>query len=351
MVAKQESANPGETSTKKKPTVVGAGLIALDVVTGDLARIEAAVYAGGTCGNVLAILCYLGWNSSAIGFVGRDVAGARVLADLERIGVNCEYLLAIEQARTPIFLQQVVGANGNRLTHSFPAECPACGELLFRERHEGLPKESFGAVTPDVLFVDRLSSSTLKLMQLARGLDVLVMYEPSTPSDSQYWSEALPMVDVLKYSVDRFSPGDFEHTLRSRLSFIEVQTAGEKGLRFRGHHASSSWRQMDAVPAARLVDTCGAGDWCTAGFLSALVEEDQSTRLVTDDQIANALRAGQTLASWACGFVGARGGMYEHEFSLQAHSALPHQPAPLPLPEEGLCGRPDCRPVRRGSGR
>jgi sugar/nucleoside kinase (ribokinase family) len=350
MAAKQVSARPGKTPRNDRPTVVGAGLIALDVVIDDLTSVDAAVYAGGTCGNVLAILSYLGWYSRAIGFVGRDVAGGRVLADLERIGVNCDHLVAIDEARTPIFLQRVVGANGNHLTHSFPTECPACGELLNREGIEALPTETFGLVTPDVFFVDRLSPSTLNLMLLARDLDVLVMYEPSTPSDARYWSEALPLVDILKYSADRFSPLDFEHARRGRLSCVEVQTAGEQGLRFRGHQANHSWRHMDAVPASRVVDTCGAGDWCTAGFLAALANGEHGARLATDEQIADALRAGQTFSSWACGFVGARGGMYDARAHSQLDSAVPSQVAPQPLLDGGLCGRPTCRPIRRSAG-
>ncbi len=42
-----------------RPTVMGTGLIALDVVVSDQRLGDRRVYAGGTCGNVMAILSYL----------------------------------------------------------------------------------------------------------------------------------------------------------------------------------------------------------------------------------------------------------------------------------------------------
>ena len=46
-----------------KPTVVGTGLVALDVVvSGD----DVKYFAGGTCGNVLTCLSYLGWDAKPV---------------------------------------------------------------------------------------------------------------------------------------------------------------------------------------------------------------------------------------------------------------------------------------------
>jgi hypothetical protein len=45
---------------KAGATVVGSGFIALDVIEGDQGEHFAA---GGTCGNVLSILAWLGWRS------------------------------------------------------------------------------------------------------------------------------------------------------------------------------------------------------------------------------------------------------------------------------------------------
>jgi fructokinase len=69
---------------------------------------------------------------------------------------------------------------------------------------------------------------------------------------------------------------------------------------------------MVPIKGARVVDTAGAGDWCTAGLLAHIgtggaVGFDEVTR----DEIRAALHYGQALSAWNCEFEGARGGMYE----------------------------------------
>ena len=53
-------------------------------------------------------------------------------------------------------------------------------------------------------------------------------------------------------------------------TIVEVQTLGEQGLKYR-HRFGRSWSEwinVGAVPAPRLADTCGSGDWCTAGLIA-----------------------------------------------------------------------------------
>ena len=42
--------------------IVGAGLISLDVLILDGQRVPISYYVGGTCGNVMMILSYMGWD-------------------------------------------------------------------------------------------------------------------------------------------------------------------------------------------------------------------------------------------------------------------------------------------------
>ena len=48
-----------------QPTVFGLGLVALDVIL-DPCAVQPLLYSGGTCGNVLTILSYLGWEARPI---------------------------------------------------------------------------------------------------------------------------------------------------------------------------------------------------------------------------------------------------------------------------------------------
>ena len=41
---------------------IGAGLISLDVLIRDGERLPVSYYVGGTCGNVMMILSYMGWD-------------------------------------------------------------------------------------------------------------------------------------------------------------------------------------------------------------------------------------------------------------------------------------------------
>ena len=65
--------------------------------------------------------------------------------------------------------------------------------------------------------------------------------------------------------VCRPAPGDFRRMIdKGAATIAEVQTLGEQGLKYR-HRFGRSWSEwihVGAVPAPRLADTCGSGDWC-----------------------------------------------------------------------------------------
>src|SRR5690348_5521733 len=70
------------------PLIVGTGFIALDVLITHESPDQLFFSAGGTCGNILAILGYLGWSSVALSRLSKDFAGEWVFGDLRRWGVN-----------------------------------------------------------------------------------------------------------------------------------------------------------------------------------------------------------------------------------------------------------------------
>ena len=85
----------------RKPRVVGSGLIALDV----LVEIgEAAAYQGlgGSAGNVLAILAYLGWASFPVARLGHDVAARRIEQEFQQLGAATHFLKADPESCTPV---------------------------------------------------------------------------------------------------------------------------------------------------------------------------------------------------------------------------------------------------------
>ena len=79
-------------STVTRPRVFGTGLIALDLVIGADPETPVRSWTGGTCGNVLCILAYLGWDAYAVARMDNDVASEYVRADMRRWGVHLDWV-------------------------------------------------------------------------------------------------------------------------------------------------------------------------------------------------------------------------------------------------------------------
>ena len=125
-------------------------------------------------------------------------------------------------------------------------------------------------------------------------------------------SDAAGIAHVIKYADNRLDAAPGAMGLHSA-TLLEIQTRGGTGVRYRHRlgKAASNWMHLEAIQAPHVADTCGSGDWCTAGLLDRLARGgQQSLRSTGARGIRNALRFGQALAAWNCGFEGARGGMY-----------------------------------------
>jgi fructokinase len=69
----------------KKPVCIGSGLVALDVVISNNPSVPNQFLAGGSCGNVITILSYLGWDCYPIARLSNNVAGDILIHDLLRM--------------------------------------------------------------------------------------------------------------------------------------------------------------------------------------------------------------------------------------------------------------------------
>lgn len=95
---------------------------------------------------------------------------------------------------------------------------------------------------------------------------------------------------------------------------LEIETLGAEGLRYRlrGRSSSHGLQLMGAYDVCDLRDTVGAGDWCTAGIVHALGARGAvGLTSVNKEEVESALRLGQAFGALACGYEGARGGMYD----------------------------------------
>jgi fructokinase len=326
---------------------VGTGFVALDIIRSALdesATVERR-HAGGSCGNTLAVLSYLGVSTAAVGRIGDDFAGRELLADLHRCRVDVTFLVPERDRRTPVVIQETFVDARGRARHRFSRACPTCGATM--PGYRPLLAADVATVdatipTHDLFFFDRVASGTLALARRARSKGALVVFEPSGIKDEELFVECLRVAHVLKYSRERLSGLD---ALVGRGSVVmEIETLGAEGLQFRMRKGRrlGAWSHLAALPALSIRDCAGSGDWCTAGLMAYLASGagHPVTRIGDPDVVVRGLRFGQALAALNCSFDGARGLMYAATRSNVLKAAerlltnavpkLPRKSVPLP---------------------
>jgi len=295
-----------------------------------------------------------------------DPASDRVRSDMARWGVHLDWANCSPTSHTPIVVQELRRGSDGRPKHRFSWACPHCGEWL--PSFKAITVSAAEAIKPaldgvSVFFLDRLSRATLMLAAEASAQGAVVMFEPSGQSTDKLMAEAIALAHIVKYADERLT-GVKGVMADDSATVLEVQTLGEQGLNYR-HRLDgdvSDWMRLSAVPAPRLTDTCGSGDWCTAGLIArAAAGGQEGLRRIGRSGVKSALQYGQALAAWNCGFEGARGGMYAVEpekFALQISQLmeghLEHFVAePVEIGPAHLIGCPACPPTLagpRGSG-
>src|SRR5436190_16874543 len=90
-----------------RPTVLGTGLVALDLVIGGSPENRSRCYAGGTCGNVLTILSFLGWDAYPLARLNGDFTSNWVRDDLRRFGVHTDFLSLPPTNPAPVIIEWI----------------------------------------------------------------------------------------------------------------------------------------------------------------------------------------------------------------------------------------------------
>ncbi len=284
---------------------VGGGFVALDVVHG---RLGDFLSSGGSCGNVMAILGWFGWNAAPAARLGRDAASEFLLREFEEVGVRCDFLLQDDKIDTPIVVQKFVERSDGVRSHRFLLSCPDCGSWLPRFRAMTLKQSDSvleSAFIPKTYFFDRVAPSTLKLASWARQNGALVVFEPQSIGDERAFQKAVELCHILKFSNDRL--GHVPDLPASKSPEIVIETLGEEGLRMRW---KSEWRILPSVESPVFEDAAGSGDWCTAGLIHRIGRNGAAgLSQLRQEELEAGLRFGQGLAAVNCAFEGARGAM------------------------------------------
>lgn len=304
------------TNNSLKSTIIGTGLLALDVVVDDETNDVQSVSSGGTCGNVLAILSYFGWNAFPIARLNGDVASRLIRSDLARWGVSSEFLDISSGNDAPVYLQRNRRNKKGAPVHKFTRICPLCGSWwpsykpILADAARSLVER---IDTVDVFFFDRVSRGNLILAEACSRKGAVVFFEPSSVEDLKLFREALALSHIVKYSYERLEEIDINSVKGSVV--LEIQTLGSDGLRYKRYNnqlSPAEWEFFSPFAVHNIRDTAGSGDWCTAGLVHVIGSQGYrglSERLQWN--LSEALSLGQALAAWNCGFIGARGGMYQ----------------------------------------
>jgi len=298
------------------PVCIGSGYFALDVVFNDVLGDSPNYWAGGSCGNVLTILAYWGWEVFPISRLGNDLASKYILKDIKSWGVKTKYIFNEDEVDTPIVIERIKKLKTGKLNHKFEWVCPFCGSKLPHYRPlqqkdtslivDTLPKS-------DVFYFDRISKSTLDIATHLKEKGSIIFFEPSSLKKSELFEKCISISDIVKYSDERIEniPADRNYHIP-----LEIQTLGEKGIRFRQSSVKSGmnkWTTLDSYKIDSFVDSTGAGDWCTAGIICKLGRLGiYELKKASKTQIKQALNYGQALAALNCNFEGARGLMYSN---------------------------------------
>jgi fructokinase len=315
----------------QRPSIVGTGLLALDVVVEAEAKRDPWLWTGGTCGNVLTILSYLEWQAFPVARLNGDAASRCVEEDLARWGVHLDHAKTNPGAATPIVVHRISKTAAGLPFHRFSWTCPNCGTWL--PGYQAVRSSAAESVlprlgTPKVFFLDRVSRGALVLARACIEKGALVFFEPAGFGEPRLFREALALAHILKYSHERVRA--FQGIGNGKGGpLLEIETLGAEGLRYRSRipgARTDGWNCLDAFDVTELRDAAGAGDWCTAGIIHRLAQRGLAGLIkARRPQLEDALRFGQALAAWNCRYEGARGGMYavkKKTFHLQVEGII-----------------------------
>ena len=304
---------------------IGSGLVTLDIVVDSESPDQYMARSGGSCGNVMTILAYLGWRTYPITRLGEDYAARVILNDFAHFGVDTTFIIREAAVNTPAIIEDVRNSRSGSRTHSYTFRCPRCGTYLLRYRaisQKLVDRVVNEAGQAQVFYFDRMSKGILRLAKHFRKQGALIVFEPSAIKDARLFGMAARMTHILKYSQERLS--DVAGALGDYAVPLEIQTLGQGGLRYRsrqGRERSTRWQHMPAFRVDDVVDEAGAGDWCTSGIIHSLGRYGANSFWRTRSKgIGKALELGQALAAISCRFKSARGVMYSH--SLQEFSSF-----------------------------
>lgn len=291
----------------KKLTCLGAGTFPLDNLQEKNGKDVKTIYqhVGGTCGNVMSILAWMGWHTLPAARLDDSETGLLIKADLESYGCDTRFVSNTPDGGTTILdIIHKIGRDGKQKTAYMP-HSPRGGRFV-NHRFWTLKQAQalFDSLEEmsDVFFFDRCAPGNILLAQLFHERGVLVYYEPNEPVDRNFL-RAVEVSDIVKFSNEKHPDVSFTEGFTDKLF---IQTMNEKGLRFKLR--AEGWITIPPEHNPHAVDGEGAGDWTTSAFINEMGHH----HMLTFDKIHlpntwNCLQEAQRVASKSVSYIGAKG--------------------------------------------
>ena len=298
--------------------ILGAGLICVDLVRNNNST---KIMNGGSCANVVSVLAQIGYDCRVIREKYTGEFELFLSNTLTSLGVK-ELFYKHSKSSAPRIIEDL-----SDLEHRFYTTCPCCGKKILTLK---LPSISDINIIKDLLedinvfYCDRTSSGIRYLMNLISSQNGIVIYEPNSTRNLKGLIETLEMVDILKFSKERI-PDSVAERIRTSCEKprLIISTDGANGISFSFRTKSgamSPWIKLPSIINGPVIDTSGAGDWLTAGFLSELLKgHDLLTLECLSDanEITNMLYRGMRYSQLCCAAIGAQGVFYSQEYSKE----------------------------------
>lgn len=233
---------------------------------------------GGAPANLLTVASHLGYRTSFIGKVGKDMHGEFLKKTLEKEGIGTNSLIVDEKYFTTLAFVEI-GEGGER-NFSFARKPGADTKLSAEELDQKLLKDCkifhFGSLS---LTAEPSHKATLTAVDIAKKAGAIISYDPNYRAS--LWSDqdtavemmksVIPLVDVMKVSDEEslLLTGEKEY-LGAVQKLLEMGpklialTLGENGVMI----ATKNQKEVIAGFSVNAVDTTGAGDSFWGGFLS-----------------------------------------------------------------------------------
>ncbi len=303
---------------KKNIRILGSGLICVDVVRNG-SKIK--IMNGGSCANVISVLSQIGYDCSIIREKYSDSFELFLSKTLTSLGVK-ELFYKKTKSITPRIIEEV-----RPYQHCFYTICPNCGQKTLNLK---LPKENDIVILEkcikdfNVFYSDRTSSGIRMLMKKINDKSGIVVFEPNSFRNVTGLFETAAYADIIKFSKERI-PFAIAEKLRVGNNQVKllISTDGAQGLSFSYRTTGgkmSSWLTIPSAFQGPIIDTSGAGDWLTAGFLSELLKDKDSLSLkilLNETVIRKMLIKGMEYSKLCCAAIGAQGVFYSPKYSSE----------------------------------